>query len=258
MCVKHISSLFFLILLIFSFNGCFTTEYNAGSHTQDIMMYSYEREINLGLNVSHQVAEQYKISRNPFDIKRVNDIGERIAAVSDRQAVSYYFYIIDKDDLNAFSLPGGYVYVFKGLLDKLTDDELAFVLAHEVGHIVSRHGIKRLQAALGYNLILAASTTAPSADPDFTMGVALALNQLMSEYSQDAEFNADEIAVRYSSELGYDPNAGITLLQKIEDLERGKIRPKEYFRTHPFSSQRIANIKKLLHLPLSAEDYANQ
>ena len=243
-------------------NGCVNTEYNVGTHRQDIIFYSTEKEIAMGQSISKEVAKQMKISNNPHDIERINKIGRRIADICDRKEISYYFYVIagdekgDTEDKNAFSVPGGYVYIYKALLDDLNDDELAFVLAHEVGHIVSRHVIKKLQAAMGYNLLVLASGAA-SHDGQFTQGVSFALAQIMAAYSREDEFNADEIAVKYTHALGFDPKAGINVMEKLYKENKKKIYPISYFRTHPYTAQRIAHIRETLHLPLSVADYIN-
>jgi len=251
-------------LLFFTlFAGCsINNEYNVGTHREDLMFYSTEKEIAIGEVYAKLIAKEMKISNNPYDIERVNKIGKRIADVCDRKEISYYFYIItgdksgDSEDKNAFSIPGGYIYIYKPLLDDLNDDELAFVLAHELGHIVSRHSIKRAQASTIYNILVAGSAAA-SKDPQFTQGVSFALAQIMVAYSREDEFNADELAVKYTKALGYDPKAGINVMEKLYKENKKRINPISYFRTHPYTAQRIAHIKETLHLPLDVADYIN-
>jgi len=237
--------------------GCLTTEYNVGTHRQDIFFFSTAKEISLGQNIAKQIASEYKISENPYHIDRISRIGRKIAEVCDRQEINYYFYVIEKEDeKNAFALPGGYIYIFEELLEMLNDDELAYVLAHEVGHIVSRHIIKRLQAAMGYNLLMIAATQAPS-DPEFVSGLSFALTQIFLGYSREDELNADELAIKYCKLTGIDPKAGITSLEKLYQEDKKTIRPLSYFRTHPYTANRIRHIKEVLYLPLSPEDYMN-
>jgi len=242
-------------------NGCVSSEYNTATHSQDIFFYSTEKEVLMGQNIAKKIAKEYKISTNPYDIKRVNSTAQKIVKFIDRQELSYYFYVIDRDDqdkpqINAFSVPGGYIYIFKGLLDLLGDDELAFVLAHEIGHIASRHQIKNLQAAMGYNLAMLASVGS-GADSRFTSGLSYALAQILMGYSREDEFNADEQAVRYCESAGFDPASGISVLDKLYEEGKKKIRPLSYFRTHPYTAQRIRHIKETLRLPLDVDDYIN-
>jgi predicted Zn-dependent protease len=258
--IFNINNLFFSVLCalfsVLCLNGCITTEYNTATHTQDVFFYSTEKEVAIGRNVARQVAAEHKISTNPYDIDRVKQMGEKIVSVCDRQEINYYFYVIDEEEDNAFSVPGGYIYIFKGLLDSLNDDELAFVLAHEVGHVVPRHSIKRLQAAMGYNLLILASRGATS-DSQFSGGLQFALAQILAGYSREDEFTADELAVKYLQRLNLEPNAGIDVLEKLYAENKKKLRPISYFRTHPFTAPRIKHIKEVLHLPIDVDDYIN-
>ena len=243
------------------FSGCLTTEYNVATHKQDVSFYSTEKEIAMGRNINKSIHKEFKISRNSRSIERVNNIANKIIEVIDRKELNYYFYIIDSDKdgashINAFSLPGGYVYIYNELVELLTDDELAFVIAHEVGHIVSRHQIKRLQAAMGYNFLMIASVGAKS-DDNFSSGLSFALAQILTGYSREDEFTSDELAVKYCNLAGFDPLAGIVVNEKLYKEGKKEIHFISYFRTHPYSAQRIRHIKETLHLPLNAEDYIN-
>ena len=245
----------FLAVIIIFLSGCISTEYNAATHRQDIFFYSTDKEITIGGNVAKQIAAKFKLSNDPVLVNKVNNIGNKLASVCDRKEVHYFFYIIDDDKKNAFSIPGGYVYIYKGLLDILdNDDEIAFVLGHEIGHIVCRHSIKRLQAAMGYNLLILASTQTKS--PGFSRGLSFALAQIMTSYSRQDEFAADRLAVKYTKLAGYDPKAGIEVLEKLyREMKKSPDRPLSYFRTHPYAGQRIEQIKKDLGLPLTIRDY---
>ena len=247
----------FLLLL----TACITTEYNVGTHKQDIMFYSSEKETAMGRNISKMISEEFKLSNSPYDLKRISEISEKITAVVDREAVTYYFYVIEEDSkgkssINAFSLPGGYVYIFKELMDLLDDDELAFVLSHEVGHIVSRHHIKRLQAAMGYNILMAASAVG-ARNPNFSQALSYALEQIMMGYSREDEFNADQLAAKYSKKAGFDPSAGARVMEKLYEEGKEKIRPFSYNRSHPYHSQRIGHLKEAIGVPLDVDDYIN-
>ena len=246
--------LFFAALIIFQ--GCISTEYNVATRQQEIFLYSSEREAALGANIARKVREEYDISEYPAYIIRLRDIGRQVASVSDRKELSYYFYIIDEDEKNAFSLPGGYIFIYKGLMDLLDcDDELAFVLAHEIGHVVPRHHIKKMQAALGANLLMLGSAYADS--PGFSRGVSFALAQVFTAYSREDEFMADELAVKYTKMTGFNPEAGVRVLEKLYDIQKEQIRPLSYFRTHPYTAQRIRHIKKTLGLALDVVDFIN-
>ena len=253
---------FLIAALFFIITGCVTTEYNVATHRDDIYFFSTAKEVDMGQNMAKTVAKEYKISMSPYDIERIERVSSKLREVVDRKEISYYFYVVEEDDkgkpqVNAFCLPGGYVYIFADLLDMLeTDDELAYVLAHEMGHIVSRHHIKRLQAIMGYNFLMVAATQAP-ADAQFRSGLSFALAQLIAGWSRQDELKADELAAKYCELAGYDPAAGITVIEKLYKENKKKIRPISYFKTHPYAAQRIRNIKETLRMPLSVDDYIN-
>ena len=251
-----------LLMLFCSFNifGC-ATEYNVASDTEDIMFFSTDKEVNIGDSMSREVERAYAVIKDPELNARVERVGSSIAAVCDRRELMYRFRVIEdekeKDAVNAVSLPGGYVYVYKNLLKVAeTDDELAAVLGHEIGHIAARHSIKRLQAILGYNIIsvLAAGTR----NPDFAMGAQAAYLQLLSGYSQEDELAADRLGVRYAKRAGYDPAAMLEFLEKLQKRHKKEpLRGISYFRTHPFTSERIKVSREELGEKMSFEDFIN-
>lgn len=249
---------FYLIFIFIIFlNACVYREYDVTTHRQNIFIYSTDKEVNLGRNLSRKIQGNMKISKDPLLLKRINDIGDKIVKVCDRKEINYYFYVIEDKELNAFSLPGGYIYVYRGLVDILDDDELAFVIAHEIAHIVSRHSIKKLQAAMGMNLLLLATSGANS-DVDFQQGLSFALAQLFVAYSREDELKADELAAKYLKNAGFDPKLGVSALNKIyRENKKKSLRPYPYFRTHPYTAQRIRHIKETLGIPLEVSDYIN-
>ncbi len=196
--------------------------------------------------------------KDPRREERVHRILERLTAVQERRDLVYHVEILNKDDVNAFTLPGGYIYVFKGLLDFVeSDDELAYVIAHEIGHNTAKHPVKKLQGALGSQFLLLASLGANSAR--FSRGLELALVSIFTEYSQEDEFLADSLGVKYAEEAGFNPRASIEFLERLEDYFKKKPPSQiSYFRTHPYIPQRIANIKKILGIPLDLKDFLNR
>jgi predicted Zn-dependent protease len=173
--------------------------------------------------------------------------------------VKYAFRVIDKDDMNAFALPGGYVFVFKGLVDKVSnDDELAAVIAHEMAHVVARHSIKRLQGGVGYNIlrILMAVTGAGRQD----IGrIDNAFTQLIMSYSREDEALADKLAIKYLKEAGYDPWAIVSLLKKLQEADKtAPIRSYTGYRSHPYIADRIRMVKQELAGEVDFNDYMNK
>lgn len=246
----------FLVFVLLVFGAC-ATEYNPVTGRQEFIMISPAQETSMGQSISKQVEQEFDVLKDPTLQARLYAITERLIKVQDRKDIVYHFEILDKDDINAFTLPGGYIYVFKGLMDFAeSDDELAYVLGHEMGHNTAKHAVKKLQGAMGAQLLLLLSTQADS--PNFTRGVELALVSIFSEYSQEDEFQADELGVEYARRAGYDPAKSIDFLEKLLQHKKKKLQPITYFRTHPYVSARIAKIKSALGIPLDLGDFLNQ
>ncbi len=245
-----------LILVIFVFlQGC-TTEYNLATKKEETLLYGTDKEIKIGETIAPKIEAHYKILTDVDVNERVERILDRIVAVCDRKDLVYFIKIIDEDLINAVSLPGGYVFVFRGLIDKSdSDDEIAGVIAHEVGHITAKHGIKRMQNAY---MAIALQIASTQAGGRVASGVGLALNSLFMEYSQEDEFEADRLGVKYLKKAGYDPKAMVTFLKKLK-IEKEKASPSKYsyWRTHPNISQRISVVNQEITGKLEFRDYLN-
>ena len=255
--------LFTYILMVSLFlSGCFTQEYNAATGEEDIFFVSTDKEIGMGRRIAESIEKNPDIDLDPDPLmtKRVDEIGERIAEVADRKEVNYTFRVIDDEDVNAFALPGGYIFVFKGLVDKVeSDDELASVLAHEVAHIVARHSIKRLQGGLGYNILQILMVVSGSTSTRDARKIDSALGQLIMSYSREDEALADRFAIKYLREAGFDPNAMIGFLEKLKEVHRkAPIRPYTSYRSHPHISDRIRMVKQELGEEVDFSDYMNK
>lgn len=245
-----------MLMLIVNFLGC-ATEYNVATQQQETLMFSTEKEIRIGENISQQYEKKYKPVADVSLQERVNDIGQRIVSVCDRRDLLYHFKVVEDKEVNAISLPGGFIYVNSGLTEKVaSDDELAGVIAHEVGHVTAKHSMKKLQAVYGYSLlsILAAVTTSP----DFKQGVDLAFIQIFTGYSQEDEILSDKLAIKYMQKAGFNPQGMISFLGKLKKIhQKEPLRPYSYWRTHPYVSQRIAAVKEALFGQIEFRDYLN-
>ena len=254
---KEIGLKFTILLFCLLLFGC-STEYNIATKQEEVFYYSTDREVKIGESIAQQVEKEYKFVEDLLVEKRVEDIGKKIVNVCGRKDIDYYFKVIEDEEVNAFALPGGFVYVNKGLVEKIAnDDELACVLAHEVSHIVARHSIKKLQAIMGYSILRLLTAPIPGAGQAGN-AADVAFAEIMTGYSREDELLADQLASRYAQLAGYDPHGMITFLQKLEEINRRKpARPISYFKTHPYIPDRIRTVKQELGEKINFADYIN-
>lgn len=224
-------------------SSCATT-YNPATGREEFIMMGTQEEVAIGQQVAGQIERRFKLSDDPAQIERVKKIGNRIAAVCDRQDLEYHFKVIKNKDINALSTPGGYVYVNTGLLDKADDDELTSVIAHEVGHVAARHAVKAMQADMAYSVI-AGLVFSRVGSREVQRGANIAMNLIMLGYSREDEFEADKLGVKYSYYAGFDPNGMITFLEKLQQEEKEHPWDKSfvYLRSHPLYSDRISRAR---------------
>jgi beta-barrel assembly-enhancing protease len=223
-------------------------------------------EVTMGREAHEELVRSgIKLINDPALLERVNRIGQKLAAVANSTVIpatygtanttpfAYKFHIIDDPDINAFALPGGYLYVHKALLNYVeSDDELAGVLGHEIMHAAHKH-VTRLQKEQGkLNTQMALATLAtllarvPATDTgNILMGVQLLALQKVSGYSQNAEKDADMGGVLLSQKAGYNPVGALTFMERLErDRKRRPDVELGIYRTHPPEQVRVDNIVK--------------
>ncbi len=251
------------LLFMFTAAGCggIMTNFNTATDSQETSIYSTDREQQIGAAVAEGLEKEFKVMDDAALNARVDAIIAKVAAVCDRKDLVYIGKVVEEKDLkggepmvNAVSLPGGYIYVFKGLMDCIGDDnELAAVISHEIAHITARHSIKRLQASYGS---LALMIAAIQTNGQLAGGVAATLDSMFLAYSQEDEILADTLGIKYMKAAGYDPSGMVALLEHLQDHGRKQPpRPKMYGRTHPYVHQRIASANRMIQGELSFRDY---
>ena len=248
---------FSIIFVTLWLAGC-STEYNLATKQEEKYYYSTDKEVKMGQAINRRVEKELKFAEDPLMKKRVEDIGKKIVAVSDRKEIDYYFQVLEDDTVNAVSLPGGYVYVNSGLLDKVSnDDELACIIAHEVGHIVARHSIKKLQAMQSYSVLRLLVAVAPGS-AEVGNAADVAFTQFLLGYNREDELLADQLGTRYAKLAGYDPHSMVTFLLKLQDINRRMpLQERSYYKTHPYVPDRIRVVKQEMGERINFDDYIN-
>ena len=250
-------------LLAVLLTGC-QSNFNLATKQLDYTMTSTDKEVAMGRQLAHRVVAERPLLADDAVQQRVMGIGRRLAAVCGRQELVYSFAVLDDDEVNAFSLPGGYVYVNSGLVKRAADDdELAAVIAHEVGHIAARHAVKRYE---GHLSSLAAQLAAVATrQPAAIHGLSTTLAATRLAYARQDELEADRLGVQYLKAAGFNPVGMLTFLQRLEQLHSdapshylpaGMVRP-QYALTHPFIPERLRAVKEALYDVADYLDYLN-
>jgi predicted Zn-dependent protease len=203
---------------------------------------SKNEEIRLGREVAEEVEKEYVVSRNPADNAMIESMGQRIVAANQLNW-PFTFKILEDRQVNAFSLPGGPVYVFRGLIDlsEGDEDEIACVLAHEIAHITRRHAAKQYSQGVLADIAILIGTQGTMQDIAQIASVFVSMR-----YSRDMEYEADTEGIRYAYRAGYDPNGLIRFFSKLQRLEKegqGDIITNN-LRSHPMTGARIERAKK--------------
>lgn len=242
-----------LILSALALSGCAS---NPVSGQQDFVMMTEAQEIALGRASDAEVRKQYKVYDNPALQAYVDRIGQELAARSHRPSLHYHFTVLDSPEINAFALPGGYVYITRGILAYLNSEaEMAAVLGHEIGHVTARHGVRQQSAAQAANIgISIASIFVPQLNSQLGHDLSnLFGGALLSGYGREHELEADRLGAQYLARTSYDPQAMIHVIevlknQELFDAEIAKQEgrePRHYhgtFATHPDNDTRLQQV----------------
>jgi len=204
-------------------------------------------EIKLGTQLHREVTKKFNLTDAGLD--RVERIGQRCAKSSLRPGMLYKFHVIQGRQINAFSLPGGHIYVTTALLRLANENELASVLAHEVGHIVARHSLKTLKASQEYDDIAKQLGELTGVAGDVARDLGVGLGRMigagfLTVHSRDEEREADFLGVRTMPRAGFDPQGMITMFQKLQRIEaEDSSLLGSLFSDHPDAGERIENTR---------------
>ena len=225
----------------------------AGMPQAQAAMIGEQQEIEMGRKAGEQLEAHYGLYQDEEMQARIDRIGQSLAQYSNRK-IPYRFKVLNTQDVNALACPGGFIYVYKGLVDFMTsDDELAAVLGHEIGHIERRHTVHQIEKQMALSLLSVLAGVA-SGDPGAAMVMATTASQaLMASYSRDDEREADAEGFVLSRKAGYNPYGSYVTMAKLEDMTKDMGNP-EYglFSSHPEPEARIKKAMaeaESLHMP---------
>jgi predicted Zn-dependent protease len=204
-------------------------------------------EVKLGTQLHREVTRKYRLTDVGLD--RVERLGQRCARASLRANLLYKFHVIQSREINGFSIPGGHIYITTAMLKLANDDELASVLAHEVGHIVARHSLKTLRQKQEYDEVSKALGELTGVAGDLARDLGVALGQIVAEgfltvHTRDEEREADFLGVRGTARAGFDPQGMVTMFQKLQRIEgQNSNLLGTLFSDHPDAQERIDNTR---------------
>ena len=240
-----------VLLAALAATGCAT---NPATGKQDVVFMSEADEIKLGQQEHARIMQQYARYDDEALQDYVNQVGQKIVAVSHRPQIQFTFTVLDSDEINAFAIPG-YVYVTRGIMVYLNSEaELTAVLGHEVGHVTARHAVRQQTGAMATGVgstILGVLTQSA----DIANVANVAGSALVSGYGRDMELEADGLGAQYLARLGYDPDAMIDVVRLLKNQESFEVQqariegrqPRVYhglFASHPDNDTRLQEVVK--------------
>lgn len=208
-------------------------------------MISKEQEIAMGKAAAQQLEAQYGLSQDYELQERVERVGKRLAAVCGRKDLEYTFKVLNCNEINALACPGGFIYVYKGLLDYMpSDTELAGVLSHEITHIVEKHTVHSLEKQMLGSVLLIGAAIATGGDGLALMQTAQAA--LYSGFSRTDERGADKGGLQICLDAGYNPYSVLITMLKLDDYSKAKGYTDNYgvFSSHPEPEERAQRLRK--------------
>ena len=245
-----------IAVIVFGALGLTHCAQNPVTGGKDFVLMSEQQEIQMGAQAHADVLKEYAALDNPALQAYVNGVGRRLAQQSHRPNLQWHFTVVDSPDVNAFALPGGYVYITRGIMAYLNSEaELAGVVGHEIGHVTARHGVRQQSAstAAGLGAVLG-SILVPGLNNQAGASLLQTLAQAWTAgYGREHELESDRLGAEYLAKTGYRPQAMIDVIGVLKNQElfsaeqakRDGRQPRTYhgtFDTHPSNDARLRQV----------------
>jgi predicted Zn-dependent protease len=231
---------FLYTVIFFSFLSFFFLGFP--SYVLSIQIFNEKAEISLGKKSDEGIIKMYGLYDDQVLQDYVNEVGQNLVNTLDEPIFQFYFKVVESSEINAFALPGGYVYVTNGILGTLNSEaELAGVLGHEIGHVIAHHGVKQLTKSLGLTLLSIGGVVAnPKEGGKWLMVSQSIFNQILLGYGREAELEADTLGLINAYQTGYDPTQMSNFLRglKFKEMMTGQTYH-SFQSTHPDTRDRI-------------------
>jgi predicted Zn-dependent protease len=212
----------------------------------------------MGQQADKEVVAQFGLYDDKSLQLYVNEIGQKLVSnLSDKEFNKYFFKVVDSSDINAFALPGGYIYVTRGLLASVNSEaELAGILGHEIGHVTQHHGVKQIVRAIGSQILaIGAAIANPKNAGEWLVVSSQMFNQINLGYGRDAELESDAHGLLSAYQAGYDPRSMVDFLRGLRQHEMMSGQAYHSFQsTHPDTKERIIKTGSLSESILNREN----
>ena len=234
-----------LVLLITTV-ACST---NPATGKREFNLVSEQQEIAIGQQSHPAILEQFGVYNEKPELSRlVQDVGRRLAAESERPNLPWTFTVLDTPMVNAMALPGGYIYITRGMLERINStDELAGVLGHEIAHVTARHSAQQIsrQQLAQFGMVLGAVIAGPEVLQQYGQLAEIGLGLLFQRYSRGQETQADLLGTEYLAESRFNPVGAERMLMTLQRLDKNPSGGLDrYFMSHPEPAKRVADVRK--------------
>lgn len=244
--MKNVKAAICALLLLSLVSSCAV---NPVTGKQEVSLISEQGEIEMGASSDKEIRAQFGVYNDSGLTEYVRKVGQTLAPYTHRPHLTYYFAILDTPVVNAFALPGGYVYVTRGMLALMNSEaELAVVLGHELGHVNARHSVRQMSQIMLAQVGLAVGSALSETFSRLAGVAGVGLQLLFLKFSRDDERQADQLGIEYARSSQYNPASMIDFfgsLQALGDLSGGQTLP-GFLSTHPLTSERIKNTQAMI------------
>lgn len=246
----HTTALLLTMALGATLPGCQT---NPVTGQSQLNLVTLDQDVAMGAEAAPQYVEAFGGEVDAPAVRQyVSGLGQQLAALSHLPDLPWRFYVVDSDVINAFALPGGHVFVTRGLLGMFENEaELVGVLGHEIGHVTCRHSAQQITNQTVLSVGLSVGATAAGAEGEtlqqvYNIGSQIGNLAFLLPYSRRHEMESDEVGIAYTVGAGYDPRAMITVLEKLARASGGA-RPPLFLSTHPYPEDRADKVRQLIN-----------
>lgn len=249
---RTIENILLMLILVVSMLAAPACSTNPATGERQFNILTTSDEIRLGSEASPEFLKEYggEIPSTQI-LNYTRDLGQRLANISERKDLPWEFHVVNSPVINAFALPGGKVFISRGLLAKMENEaQLVGVLGHEIGHVTAQHIGQQMSRQIGLQVgLIAIGAAASQSDEDWLrvlgVGGSAAGSLYLLKFGRDQESQADELGIRYMTKLGYNPVGQLQVLKLLKREAQGSS-PPEFLSTHPAPQTRIDRVERLI------------